>query len=172
MSRFTLSVPALEKGALVDNGLELLTEEQCLGLLGSEGIGRIGVSVAALPVILPVNYCVHDGAIFFRTAAGTKLHAASDRTIVAFEVDDVDPVEHSGWSVLVIGRAGPVSEAEVANGSGSLPVTAWAPGERDHLVKVTIEMISGRRIRHEAMADRALDGLGPGSGDGVSDMSH
>jgi len=153
MSRFASFVPPLEEGALVDDGLELLTEEQCLQLLGSAGLGRIGVSIAALPVILPVNYCVHQGCIFFRTAAGTKLHAATDRTIVAFEVDDVDPVEHSGWSVLVIGRSESVSEPEVGNGSGPLPVTAWAPGQRDHLIKVSIEMISGRRIRREAMAD-------------------
>jgi len=53
MSRFSASVPPLEEGALVDHGLELLTEEQCLQLLGTAGVGRIGVSIAALPVILP-----------------------------------------------------------------------------------------------------------------------
>jgi len=152
MSRFSASVPPLEEGALVDHGLELLTEEQCLQLLGTAGVGRIGVSIAALPVILPVNYCVHQGALFFRTAEGTKLHAASDRTVVAFEVDEIDPIEHSGWSVLVIGRAEPASEAGLRDGSGSLPVTAWAPGQRDRLIKISIEMISGRRIRREVMA--------------------
>jgi len=153
MSRFAVSVPPLGEAALVDSGLELLTEEQCLELLGSAGLGRIGVSIAALPVIFPVNYCVHQAAIFFRTAEGTKLHAAADRTVVAFEVDDVDPVEHSGWSVLVIGRSELVSEGQVHNGSGPPPVRAWAPGQRDHLVKISMDMISGRRIRHEVQPD-------------------
>jgi len=153
MSRFPLSVQPLEEGALVDSGLELLTEAQCLELLGSAGLGRIGVSMAALPAIFPVNYCVHQGSIFFRTAEGTKLHAAAHRAVIAFEVDDADPVEHSGWSVLVIGRSEPVAEVAGGEGSGPLPVRAWAPGQRDHLVRINIDMISGRRIRRDSEPD-------------------
>ncbi|MHB1445634.1 MAG: pyridoxamine 5'-phosphate oxidase family protein [Acidimicrobiales bacterium] len=149
MSRFALFAPPLEEGALVEDGLELLSEEQCLELLGSAGVGRIGVSISALPVIFPVNYCLRQGAIFFRTAEGTKLDAAADRTIIAFEVDEVDPVEHSGWSVLVIGRSGPASESEGRDGTGPLPVAAWVPGQRHHLVKISIDMISGCRSRHQ-----------------------
>jgi len=125
-----------------DHGLELLTEEDCRALLASGLIGRVGISVGALPAILPVNYSVVDGDILFRTGEGQKLRAALDHTIVAFEVDHADPLSHEGWSVLVVGVA-----EEVFDVPGSLagPVP-WARGERDHLVRIRPEMISGRRL--------------------------
>lgn len=138
-------IPPLAAEALVDNGLELLTEEQCLDLLTRAPVGRVGVSIGALPVILPVNFCLLDGAIYFRTAGGTKLEAASDHTVVAFEADDFDPLEHEGWSVLVVGRAETV--IETADVLVHLPLAPWAPGERDHVVRIAIELMSGRRIR-------------------------
>src|SRR5262245_6730572 len=87
------------------NGLEVLGREECLRLLAQATVGRISVSVGALPAIFPVNYCVRDGAVLFRTGRGTKLEAAAANAVVAFEVDDFDPVEHTGWSVMLVGIA-------------------------------------------------------------------
>jgi nitroimidazol reductase NimA-like FMN-containing flavoprotein (pyridoxamine 5'-phosphate oxidase superfamily) len=125
-----------------DQGLELLTEEDCRDLLASGVIGRVGISVGALPAILPVNYSVVDGDILFRTGEGQKLRAALDHTVVAFQVDHADPLSHEGWSVLVVGVA-----EEIFDVPGGLraPVP-WARGERDHLVRIRPEMISGRRL--------------------------
>ena len=75
---------------LIDEGLELLDEEQCRGLLESTQVGRVGVTIAGLPVILPVNYALVDGDVVFRAGEGTKLHAASGRAVIAFEVDAYD----------------------------------------------------------------------------------
>src|ERR1044071_6519830 len=97
---------------LIDDGLELLTEAQCAELLASETVGRVGVTIHGLPVILPVNYAVFDGDIVFRTSEGTKLHAATERAIVAFEVDAHDAAAGLGWSVLVIGRSARVADAD------------------------------------------------------------
>ena len=55
---------------------EALDTEQCRTLLGSHNVGRMAVSVDALPVILPVNYAVDGDDIVFRTTPGTKLSAA------------------------------------------------------------------------------------------------
>src|SRR5678815_1304916 len=67
----------------VDEGLELLTEHDARALLASGEIGRVGITIGALPAIFPVNYRVIDGAIVFRTAPGSKLSAAAEGAVVA-----------------------------------------------------------------------------------------
>lgn len=75
---------------LIDNGLEILSSEECHELLRQSTVGRVAVTVAALPAIFPVNYAVLDGRIVFRTGEGTKLQAAVERAVVAFQVDHID----------------------------------------------------------------------------------
>lgn len=133
---------------LWDEGLDLLDEGECLALLSSASLGRVAVSMGALPVIFPVNYVVVEGAVLFRTGAGTKLAAATDNAVVAFEVDSFDEGEHSGWSVLVVGAAGVVSDPAELEAASRLPLVPWADGRRDHYVRVPVEFVSGRRIVH------------------------
>src|SRR3974377_1661696 len=83
--------------------LEVLSNEECQRLLEGGVMGRVGVTVSAIPEILPVNYTLLDGDIVFRTGRGTKLHSATSDAPIAFEVDEADPVTLSGWSVLVVG---------------------------------------------------------------------
>jgi CBS domain-containing protein len=134
---------------LIDDSLEVLSEEECRSLLEQATVGRVGVSVEALPAILPVNYSMVDGAIIFRTGEGTKLRAALSHTIVAFEVDHTDPGREEGWDVLVVGLAEPVDAVGETPGSGVMP-EPWAGGRREHLVRIRPEMISGRRVAHPA----------------------
>ncbi len=37
------------------NGLEVLEREECLRLLAGATIGRLGITIGTLPVVLPVN---------------------------------------------------------------------------------------------------------------------
>jgi hypothetical protein len=57
----------------------------------------------ALPAALPVNYVVSGTSIIFRTSHTSRLAQATDGQVVGFEVDHVDPVTWSGWSVLAVG---------------------------------------------------------------------
>jgi nitroimidazol reductase NimA-like FMN-containing flavoprotein (pyridoxamine 5'-phosphate oxidase superfamily) len=133
------------------NGLEVLDRDACLELLSSATLGRIGVSAGALPVVLPVNFCLDAERIVLRTGEGTKLDAASRNAVVSFEVDEIDPLFHGGWSVVVTGIATPLeSEPELAH-ARSLPLLPWAaPGER--YVAISLEDVSGRRINRAATA--------------------
>ena len=126
------------------SGLEVLGTEESLRLLRSASLGRIAITSKALPVILPVNYRVDGAQILFRTSAGTKLDAATRHAVVAFEVDQVDPVYHSGWSVMVTGIARDAT-AEVNDAARSM-TPRWAPGPEDRLVAISIDQISGRRL--------------------------
>ena len=92
------------------NGLEVLDRDQCLNLLATATIGRVGLTSGALPTILPVNFRLDDDRILIRSGEGAKMDAALQDTVVAFEVDDFDPMNHSGWSVVVTGVAGAITD--------------------------------------------------------------
>ena len=128
------------------NGLEVLDREECLRLLERATLGRVGVTTAALPSVLPVNFRLAGNRIVFRTGTGTKLAAATRNAVVAFEVDDIDPVNHTGWSVVVTGVARPVVDPDDLARLNGLGIARWAAGADGHVVEVSLEIVSGRRI--------------------------
>ena len=127
-------------------GLEILSGGECLDLLASAPIGRIVFTDRALPAVQPVNFCLLDGNIVIRTAAGSKLAAAARNAIVAFEADDFDVSCRTGGSVTAVGPAREVSEPEEIARLSALPLTPWVPGNRDHFIVMAPEQISGRRL--------------------------
>lgn len=123
--------------------------DECLALLRTASIGRVAVTIGAVPAVFPVNFGVlEDGGIVFRTGTGTKLDAAMRNAVIAFEVDEVDPMYHEGWSVLVVGVADELRDPERMVLASELPLVPWAPGARDHIVCLHPEVVSGRRIVH------------------------
>ncbi|MFI7423801.1 pyridoxamine 5'-phosphate oxidase family protein [Nonomuraea sp. NPDC049684] len=131
---------------LDSSGLQVLSEEECFLLLSSMPIGRIVFTDRALPAVQPVNFCLDGRSIVIRTATGSKLAAATRRAVVAFEADDFDAGRRTGWSVTAVGHAREVTDAAELARLAGLPLTTWAPGERDHYIVVEAEQISGRRI--------------------------
>jgi nitroimidazol reductase NimA-like FMN-containing flavoprotein (pyridoxamine 5'-phosphate oxidase superfamily) len=131
---------------LIDNGLEILSAEECHELLREATIGRVAVTVAALPAIFPVNYALLDGRIVFRTGEGTKLRTAVERAVVAFQVDHIDESTASGWSVMVVGLAEDITEPEDLLAAQRLGLRPFAAGDRSHFVGIRPEFLSGRRI--------------------------
>ena len=61
---------------MVEDPLEVLNDDECLTLVASVAVGRVAVSIAALPTVFPVNFALYDHRIVFRTGPGTKLDAA------------------------------------------------------------------------------------------------
>jgi nitroimidazol reductase NimA-like FMN-containing flavoprotein (pyridoxamine 5'-phosphate oxidase superfamily) len=80
--------------------MEVLDFEECTQLLGQVPVGRIAITVQALPMILPVDFAFVDDWTPFRTIPGSKLAAATSRVIVAFEVDSYQDDGRSEWSVV------------------------------------------------------------------------
>lgn len=131
------------------NGLEILDVETSLQLLEQATLGRIAITVGALPSILPVNFRLIDGEIVFRTGVGTKLDAATANAVVAFEVDDLDPFGHTGWSVVVTGVAREVVDSDRLANLDVTAIPRWAPEPASRVVAIAPQMITGRRLRHE-----------------------
>jgi nitroimidazol reductase NimA-like FMN-containing flavoprotein (pyridoxamine 5'-phosphate oxidase superfamily) len=122
----------------------------CLALLGAGGIGRVGVSIGAVPAVFPVHYAMLDGEVVFRTAGGTMLDAAVRNAVVAFEVDDLDPQYREGWSVLVVGIAGEIADDARRARAEALPLRPWDPGSTERVMVIRPELVSGRRIMPQA----------------------
>ena len=129
-----------------DGGLSVLEEGECVRLLSGARVGRVAVTIGAVPAVFPVNFALLDGDIVFRTGTGTKLDAATRNAVVAFEVDNLDPLYHEGWSVLVVGIADELTDPVLLGRAEALPLAPWAPGARDHVVRLQPEFVSGRRI--------------------------
>jgi nitroimidazol reductase NimA-like FMN-containing flavoprotein (pyridoxamine 5'-phosphate oxidase superfamily) len=128
------------------NGLEVLDRGECLRLLGSATLGRVGLSSGALPCVLPVNFRLVGDDIVFRTGAGTKLEAATRNAVVAFEVDDMDPLTHEGWSVMVTGVARAVTDHDELMDVDPHRIPHWAPSPNGHVVAISTDIVTGRRI--------------------------
>jgi uncharacterized protein len=128
--------------------VEDLPRDICLDLLRSASVGRLGVTVRALPAILPVNYVVFGDDIIVRTVPGSKLDAATAQAVVAFEVDDFDKDGSWGWSVLVQGVAHEVTDRTEQAALRSLRIRPWAypDGEAYRFLRISTELISGRRF--------------------------
>ena len=128
------------------NGIEILDEHECRHLLASQAMGRLGLTVEALPVILPVNYAMLDDDVVFRSTAGAKLGAALDQAVVCFEIDGHDDLAHEGWSVLVTGHAELIEDPDELAATERLPLQPWSGITTGFPVRVRTELISGRRI--------------------------
>ena len=128
------------------DGLEELPAAECLRLMATVPVGRVAYTRQAMPAVEPVNFALDSGMIVFRTDRGGKLAAAVRRAVVAFQADELDPVTRSGWSVTVVGLSEEVTvPGEIAR-LRRLSLEAWAPGNRDHFIRVTPEVVTGRRL--------------------------
>lgn len=123
-----------------------ISRDECLRLLDGASLGRVGVSVDALPAIFPVFVALVDDVVVFRTVPGTKLISASGGAVVALEVDAFDPETGEGWSVLIRGRARAVIEEGRAERARARLGSRWHYGAAEHLVEVHTDMLTGRRI--------------------------
>ncbi|MGE5292055.1 MAG: pyridoxamine 5'-phosphate oxidase family protein [Micromonosporaceae bacterium] len=140
------------------SSLAPLTREECLTLLATVPIGRLVFTRRALPAIHPVNFVLDGANVIVRTGAGSKLAAAVNHSVVAFEADELDFEARTGWSVTVIGHSRQVTDAAELSRLRALPLASWAPGPRDHIICIKAELVTGRRL------ERVLGGDEPSHG--------
>jgi hypothetical protein len=126
--------------------LEVLDDLECLALLRLAPVGRLGLTVRTLPVILPVNMVVVGRDVVIATESGSVLSAAIAGDVACVEVDDHDPLSHEGWSVMVTGRLSEVSDPAELDELARLPLGPWRAMVDPHLVRLRMELLSGRRL--------------------------
>ncbi len=127
--------------------IEELGRDECLELMATQRVGRLGVVVDGVPLVLPMQFVLDGATVVLQTNQGSKtLH--TPLTSVSFEVDHVDWDQGVGWSVLVQGIGEDISTAidERSEARRSLAVHTWAPPPADRWLSIVPRMITGRRI--------------------------
>jgi uncharacterized protein len=131
----------------LEAGLARLNREECMDLLARSTFGRVGVSVDALPAILPVTIALVGDELVFRTVPGTKLAYAARNAVLAIEVDDYEPATGEGWSVLVRGVATQLEDPDEIDRARSVLDRTWIPEQTgEHFVRVGCDLVTGRRL--------------------------
>jgi len=130
-------------------GAELveLSRAECLRRLASQAVGRVVFTERALPAAHPVTYLLDGEEIVFRTAATAKLAAATLHNIVAFEVDEIDVDARSGWSVLGIGMAYEITDADRLAGLVTRMPAPWAAvAVEGRVIGIPLQSLTGREL--------------------------
>jgi len=134
-----------------DRGSEVLALPECRRLLAvaakEHRHGHLGVPQEGAPLVLPVDYAVHESDVVLRIGEGL-FHQVGAR-LVAFQVDGVtDSGGVDGdqsrqiWSVLVQGLA--IEDSENVPMSHVPQPEVIDPGRR--IVRIRTDVISGRRF--------------------------
>jgi len=130
--------------------LVTLDPERCVERLEAAPWVRIGFAADGVPAVLPINVLLHDDAIFFRTAPGSKLGTAAASGTVVIEADGGDARTRVGWSVLARGEASIVTDPDMKEALFALPFEPWAlPDDNFFWVRIDVASISGREIVRE-----------------------
>ena len=125
-----------------------MTDQECRSALGSRHVGRAAVQTDSGPHIVPVRYAIAGDSLFFRASSTSVLGMYACAGTVAFEIDDLDPARHAGWSVVARGRVvhADTADARVAR---SMPVQAVESAAVGRLGRELYELkwreLSGRR---------------------------
>jgi nitroimidazol reductase NimA-like FMN-containing flavoprotein (pyridoxamine 5'-phosphate oxidase superfamily) len=93
-------------------GLHALTKQECLELLSHTPVGRVALTMEGLPIIFPVNYRLLGDSVVFGAMAESRLSRAADGAIAAFQADSYDETKRSGWTVMAVGQASHLRDAE------------------------------------------------------------
>ena len=128
-----------------------LTGDESWQLLASVSLGRIVFTQHAMPAIRPVNHLVDDRVIIIRSHLGAAIvarAAAADDgggVVVCYEADDIDPVRHTGWSVIATGMARLVRDPAVIARYEQM-LEPWAAGQMDYVIAIRPQVITGLRL--------------------------
>jgi uncharacterized protein len=131
--------------------LDQLSREECMRLVGQVALGRIVYTRQALPAVELVNFALYNGDIIIRTNSGGKLAAATRGAVVAFEADSVNIATHGGWSVTIVGYSHAVADDAEIRRLERVGLVPWAPGKRDHFIRISPAIVNGRRIASQQL---------------------
>ena len=132
--------------------LEQLSRHECMRLLDTVPLGRIVYTRQALPAVELVNFALDGGDIVIAADSGGKLAAATGGAVVAFEADSMDAAAQAGWSVTVVGYSRAVTGSEEVRRLNRIELVPWAPGGRDHFLRISPSIVNGRRLSARPLA--------------------
>ena len=125
--------------------IEHLSTAECWRLIEAGSFGRLAVEgLDGNPDVFPLNYTVHDGSIYIRSAPGSKLMAIAVHPVAAFEIDGED--DGFRWSVVLRGSARRLAIDKEIRESGVQALVSSSPTAKYNYICVTPSSVSGRRF--------------------------
>jgi uncharacterized protein len=130
-----------------DPHVQSMTRSECLAYLAGARMGRVGLTVGALPVIWPVRFVLAAGDVVFRAPPSSQLRAAAADAVVVFQADHHGEDTGIGWSVQAQGLCREVihpAEIEVLR---ELPLPSWhtsPPG--DSFLRLPLTRLTGKQV--------------------------
>jgi Pyridoxamine 5'-phosphate oxidase len=121
---------------------------ECLQLLGTHAVGRLCVVEDGYPVAFPVNYRLvfergENPVVVIRARPASVLDVSG--TKVGFQLDGIDSVDETGWSVLARGELRDGLMDDAPDWLKNWNPHSWA-GPRDQWLYLPIDKVSGRRL--------------------------
>ena len=132
----------MESESTPDVRLVDLTPAECWDLAASRPVGRLAWNGPHGPTVIPVNFSVDGQSVVLRTSAYTAAAQEAEDGPVAFQVDSFDSEAHTGWSVLMRGRA----HRETVDSDHADP-QPWVPGPRTLRLRIEVDEITGRALK-------------------------
>ena len=123
-----------------------LTPAECAELLGSTGVGRLAYVDHGWPVVVPVNFSLHEGDIFIRSVLGGKLEAAVRHERVCFEADTFSAVDRQGRSVIVHGHLEVIRDPAILQAAWARDPSPWVDDNQMLWLRLISLATTGRRV--------------------------
>ena len=98
-------------------------DEQCLALLRRTRLGRVSLSMQALPIIVPVRYILNDGELLFAVSNG-ELTKILHGNVAALQAEGFEEDSGRRWTVLAVG---PVQRVSALEDLGSATISDLTP---------------------------------------------
>lgn len=127
-----------------------LDRGEAMRLLASIDHGRVVFTRDALPAIRAVNHLVDAGRVIVRTRLKSSVSTSvrshnSSGMVVAYEADDLNPQQRTGWSVVITGFATTITDPdEIARYEQAL--RPWVNMTMDTVLAIDPEIVTGIRI--------------------------
>ena len=129
-----------------DDEAKPLADAECQDLLANANVGRLSVTISALPVVVPVAYWYFRRSAILGMSDGPAYRAAVEN-VVGLEIDGTH-LEHVLWAVLVIGETAeitqPAENAELLH----LGLAAPTGATYAHYVRLHPTIITGYRANN------------------------
>ncbi|MBF6331997.1 pyridoxamine 5'-phosphate oxidase family protein [Nocardia transvalensis] len=125
-----------------------IDRDEAMLLLAAAPFGRVVFTRSALPAIQPVPHVVDGGQIIIRTRLTARLTSAvrtAPDVVVAYQADQIDPARHTGWSVVVTGRARPLADSERVARYEQL-LRPWVGAFANTVVSIEPSIVTGIRL--------------------------
>jgi nitroimidazol reductase NimA-like FMN-containing flavoprotein (pyridoxamine 5'-phosphate oxidase superfamily) len=130
----------------ISDGAFALNEAECHDRLATATVGRVSVTIRALPIIVPVSYGYLGGSVILSMANGPAQRAVALGHVIALGVDNAN-LDEAQWAILIIGQATAITDPTARTEYQRLGLTAHADSATaaSHYLQLRPDIISGYR---------------------------